>query len=304
MSGPSSTHTHPYCLKQLKQQVDVVSSPNSKWSFGAVVEGVDLNKATTIPAETVEHIKQDLFKYRFLVFKGQGHVSAGNQLAVSRWFGRVESTFSKHPRSPDSDILRVSNDPEEGCTNVGRSGWHIDGSFMRQPFKVQTMHFWSVSKSGSTWFTPLNEVIQKLPPETRKLWNDLYFYGDAIHPLIYPHPATNLDTMVFHCGPPFVHGFLKGFREEDNSAEEIYDFQRTSLLLSEITNCLEDPELMHVQNWDEGDFAIIDNLGCAHYAPPETQLPRSSVGLRILHRTTVAGDTKPKTRQQDLHTCE
>ena len=59
------------------------------------------------------------------------------------------SILIQHPRSPDPDIFRVSNDHVEGCTQVGRSGWHIDGTFMRCPFKVQTMHFWSVSKGES-----------------------------------------------------------------------------------------------------------------------------------------------------------
>ena len=37
-----------------------------------------------------------------------------------------------------------------------------------------------------------------------------------------------------------------------------------------------------------------DNLGIAHYAAPGTQQSSSKVGLRILHRTTVAGETIPQ----------
>ena len=79
----------------------------------------------------------DTHKHRLLLFKNDGkHISAEAQLIVSRWFGEVESTFYKHPASPHPDIFRVSNDEEQGCRNVGRSGWHIDGSFMEKPFKI------------------------------------------------------------------------------------------------------------------------------------------------------------------------
>jgi taurine dioxygenase len=50
------------------------------------------------------------------VFRGQGVVSGERQVAISRWFGELESTFYKHPLSPHPDVFRVSNDPSQGCT--------------------------------------------------------------------------------------------------------------------------------------------------------------------------------------------
>lgn len=38
-----------------------------------------------------------------------------------------------------------------------------------------------------------------------------------------------------------------------------------------------------------------DNLAVGHFAHPNTQEPRSKVGLRVLHRTTVKG-THPPTK--------
>ena len=46
-------------------------------------------------------------------------------------------------------------------------------------------------------------------------------------------------------------------------------------------------------DWREGDFALVDNLALAHYAHASTQAGRERCGLRILHRTTVAGDHRP-----------
>ena len=46
--------------------------------------------------------------------------------------------------------------------------------------------------------------------------------------------------------------------------------------------------------WEPGDFIISDNLAVGHEASPETQYPRSKVGLRVMHRVTIAGKVKPK----------
>ena len=42
---------------------------------------------------------------RLLIFKDQGIVSAERQLTASRWFGDIESTFYKHPKSPHPGSL-------------------------------------------------------------------------------------------------------------------------------------------------------------------------------------------------------
>lgn len=51
--------------------------------------------------------------------------------------------------------------------------------------------------------------------------------------------------------------------------------------------------LIQTFQWHEGDFIISDNRAVAHEATPETQYPVSKVGLRILHRTTIAGSSIP-----------
>lgn len=51
---------------------------------------------------------------------------------------------------------------------------------------------------------------------------------------------------------------------------------------------------MLLLQWSVGDFIISDNLAVGHEATPETQFPRSEVGLRVLHRTTVKGIYPPK----------
>ena len=85
-----------------------------------------------------------------MVFRDQGIISGDRHVEISKWFGELESTFYKHPASPHPDVFRVSNDEREGCTGVGRTGWHVDGSFQPAPFSYSLYHIHSVPSSGDT----------------------------------------------------------------------------------------------------------------------------------------------------------
>ena len=80
--------------------------------LGKLVYGIDLKSA--ISKQVKNQIIEDVRKHRLLVFKNQGVLSAEKHLEISRWFGKIESTFFDHPKSPDRDIFRVSNDRNEG----------------------------------------------------------------------------------------------------------------------------------------------------------------------------------------------
>ena len=261
--------------------------------FGAVVHGLNLQDPQ--PEEVVAKLRALLVEHRLLLFR-QGPerlLSGQRQVEISKWFGKLESTFFKHPRSPHPDVFRVSNDDAEGCTQVGRSGWHIDGSFQAKPFKVQTMHFHSVVEGGATLFSPLSEVIGALPPQTRAEWEELSFVGsgEMVHPLIYAHPQSGLSTLCFHCGEPFVRTFAVGFDADTHTAKRLYDARQTTAMRKEIARQLE--AQAHTLEWEAGDFALLDNLALAHYAAEGTQQRRDVAGLRVLHRTTVAGEHVP-----------
>ena len=85
-----------------------------------------------------------------LIFRNQSPVSGDRHVEISRWFGELESTFYKHPKSPHPDVFRVSNVESEGCRGVGRTGWHIDGSFQPAPFSYSLYYMHCVPKQGDT----------------------------------------------------------------------------------------------------------------------------------------------------------
>mmetsp|Transcript_7352 Transcript_7352/g.18854 ORF Transcript_7352/g.18854 Transcript_7352/m.18854 type:complete len:285 (-) Transcript_7352:165-1019(-) len=277
-------------------------SPLSK-GFGATVHGIDLR--AEVAQSVVAQIKRDLLRHRLLVFKGQGRVSGERQIEISRWFGELHSTFAKHPRSPHPDVFRVSNDSNEGCTHVGRSGWHIDGTFLKEPFKVQTMHFWSTVRGGNTMFAPLKEVAQSLLEEERRSprtstslpWDRLWFASDrrerVVHPLLCRHPETGEQTMCFHLGSQFLDRLVLDFDKSRGTVGMILGPQEERAVLAMLKRELEDPKHNITVEWEEGDFALVDNLALAHYAVPGTQASSAENGLRILHRTTVKGDAGP-----------
>ncbi|KAK2191526.1 hypothetical protein NP493_49g10027 [Ridgeia piscesae] len=119
--------------------------------LGVEVFGINLNNPNVpVPQNVIDQIKKDVHKYRIMIFRDQGKVSGKRHVEISKWFGDLESTFYRHPRSPDLDVFRVSNDESEGCTGVGRTGWHVDGSFQPAPFAYALYHMYHVPKKGDT----------------------------------------------------------------------------------------------------------------------------------------------------------
>lgn len=260
--------------------------------IGVEVRGIDLKQP--VSDEIISQIREDVHKHRLLIFKDQGVISGQRHVEITHWFGELESTFYKHPKSPHPDVFRVSNDEREGCTNVGRTGWHIDGSFMEKPFSFALYHMVSVAKFGNTAFIPLKELVESLSRERRARWERLWrtdHHFQNTQPLVYPHPVTQKPTVCFHLGMTgqFIwdlntpHETPTSKPETEQILQEMYE---------EITK--DNNRLVYSHKWKVGDFIISDNLAIGHEATPETQLSVSEIGLRVLHRTTVAGKWIPK----------
>lgn len=114
--------------------------------------------------------------------------------------------------------------------------------------------------------------------------------GGHVHPLIYSHPITGIQTMCFHLG--MTDAFIWDFNTEN---EKMTNENETVKILNEIHRefVKDNGAIQYSHKWEPGDFIITDNLAVGHEASPETQYPREIVGLRVLHRTTVKGTKKP-----------
>jgi len=54
-------------------------------------------------------------------------------------------------------------------TAVGRTAWHIAGSFQPAPFPYGLYHMVCVPLKGDTVFAPLNEIVENLLSEKRNI---------------------------------------------------------------------------------------------------------------------------------------
>jgi taurine dioxygenase len=190
--------------------------------------------AADVSAAAAAAIHADVARHRLLVFRDQGIVSGTRQVEIARWFNELESTFYKHPRSLHPDVFRVSNDPAEGCTGVGRTGWHVDGSFQCAPFAHALYHIVACTpRTGVTAFAPLDEVLAAVPPEARARWERLSMLSDRrspdAKPLVYSHPETGHDTLLFHTGMTAVFVWDAG-----TPRARATDARETAALLEEI----------------------------------------------------------------------
>lgn len=100
-----STTSRPYTVTPLYVR-------NGEVQFGCQIDGIELSK--NVSNEVVKQIKDDVRDHRVVVFKNQGILLPERHLEIAKWFGELESTFYNHPKSPDRDIFRVSNDKNEG----------------------------------------------------------------------------------------------------------------------------------------------------------------------------------------------
>lgn len=148
-SGKSRSHAvskdifKHFIQTQTKMPIETKPAP-----IGVELRGIDLSQ--DISQDLIKQFKKDVHTHRLLIFKNQGKITGQRHVEISKWFGELESTFYKHPKSPHPDVFRVSNVRDEGCTNVGRTGWHIDGSFMEKPFAFSLYYMEAVPRTGDT----------------------------------------------------------------------------------------------------------------------------------------------------------
>lgn len=281
-------------MNSVEKICSIFSTKNFKVSplkgsvFGVQVTGPSLS--SPVSTEIQAHIQKLVTESRLVVFRDQGIVPGKRQVEISTWFGPLESTFYKHPMSPDPDVFRVSNDPVQGCTNVGRTGMHVDGSFQPSPFSHALYHIINCPSKGDTIFLPLKEFLETMPADYRGRLERLHMCSDRRHtsakPVVYKHPITGQDTMCFHLG--MIGGFIW---DKGSTGERFTDPRETAQLLKELESTILDCQdtLWYKHRWQPGDFIISDNVALAHEASIETQLDPSIVGLRVMHRTTTTG---------------
>jgi len=319
---------------ELKQQhTSITSSTTPLYTvtpiqpFGAKITGIDLSTAQ-ISNALIESIRADIHKHELIVFKHQSPnnnfiVPPSKRLEIAQKLGTIISSHYHHPNAPHRDIFRVSNDAKKGCLNVGRTGWHLDGSFLPKPYNFSMMHIISAPKPGygQTAFISsrlaVEQVLQKHSQleELNGVLHRLYFVGTspnhAIHPVIYPHPVTKKPTMLLHLGmtSAFIEVYdafkhlaideaikLHQQKDGDKKVLKVYDSAQTQQMLNKLASFIDickQNGLMYEHQYETGDLLISDNMAVIHEAVKSTQYKPEQIGLRIMDRISIGDFYKP-----------
>ena len=259
---------------------------------GAEVTGINLHTALA-EADTVaiaERLQVEVDRHALLLFRGQSNFSPQNHLALASLLGKVFPLPPRfqHLQSPHRDILRVSNNADEGFIGVGTTGWHIDGVSYATPFGYSLLHVVCPPTRGPTLFLPLYPLAARVHtahcPAWKRLWMQCGQGGKAVHhPLLFAHPRTQRASVCL--------GKTSGLVWDKGSAQErAADAGATTSMLAELSASISEASgTVYRHEWRAGDLVLLDNLAVAHLAPPETQEAPETAGLRVLHRVVVAG---------------
>lgn len=263
--------------------------------LGAEVTGLDL-RATTKDSKLLPALQAVMAARGYLAFRGQGVLSGDEQVSASILFGgqRMHSTHGVHPKAPNEHIFRLSNDQEHGILGVGPQ-WHNDGSFNRAVFSHVGYHIIRVpEKGGATTFSHQGAAFDALTKEEQEVWSrrvSINSNSGVVHPMVHAHPISGRKSIYLHLG---MTGAVLEMRPGIDKVTKMADLRlleqdEMTRLFNRYNAILNNPAYSHDHQYMQGDCIIIDNLSVGHRATKEAHADAGVQGLRILHRTTVAG---------------
>ena len=271
----------------------------SESGFGAIVTGLDL--AAPLPATTLAATKAAFASHAVLSFPGQP-LTLDQQEAFTQQFGDFgDDPFIKpFPGRPHIHELRRAAD--ETAPNFG-AGWHSDWSFQREPPAATILHGKIIPPvGGDTLFADCAAAYDALSPAFQRLCDGLTAlhsarlpYGrdgvyanetaartmeivtgeaaEAVqaHPLVRVHPVTG--RRALYCSPVYTIG-LAGMTRDEGYA-----------ILGHLFRHITEPPFLFRHRWAPDTLLMWDNRVTLHFAEGGYD-----GHLRVMHRTTVAGE--------------
>ena len=280
----------------LQGAVQVIPHENG---FGAEISGIDLAKPLSESARA--GILRAWADHAVLSFRDQpltlDQLEAFT-LAIGP-FGR-DPFIQSMPGRPN--VLELRREPNEKATNFG-AGWHSDWSFQEAP-PAATLLRSEVTPpvGGETFFADgrrayddLSETLQRLLAPLRAVHSAGRAYGvqgifareteartmkimvseeadtQLSHPLVRTHPLSGRKAL--YISPVYTVG-IEGMTEKESQA-----------LLTFLFAHMIQPQYIYKHHWTEGALLMWDNRCTMHLAKGGYD-----GHLRVMHRTTVAGE--------------
>jgi alpha-ketoglutarate-dependent taurine dioxygenase len=262
--------------------------------IGAEIGGVRLSG--DLDPSVVQVIRQALFKYKVIFFRGQAHLDEASHEA----FGRLLGDIVPHPTVPSVKGTEAVLDID-GTHGNRATAWHTDVTFVDAYPQASILRSLIVpTHGGDTAWANTATAYQSLPPKLQEIANDLWAvhsnaydysvptpkaksdslkrYFDVFtstvyeteHPVVRVHPETGERTLV-------LGAFLRHFVDLPQA-----DSRQLFALLQGYVTRLENTVRWR---WSVGDVAIWDNRATQHVA-----IDDYGKQPRLHRRVTVAGD--------------
>jgi alpha-ketoglutarate-dependent taurine dioxygenase len=277
--------------------------------FVVAIEGLDLSRKIDII--TFARLHRAWMNNPVLVFPGQA-IGDAAQIDFAKRFGDLET----HPlvvrrSTTHPEIYRVSNVDEAGQIMAPKSTqwryleltwlWHTDSSFREIPSMGSILHGIEVPpEGGDTLFADMTAAYEALPNEERERARSLRVIHDhahilaqskglsesqdkgrfddlppVSHPLVRRHPITGRRSLMLS---PHTMSGIEGMGDADARA----------LLDALIAHATQD-RFVYRHQWKRDDVLMWDNRCTMHAVMPYDSVSHR----RIMHRTTIVGDSAP-----------
>jgi taurine dioxygenase len=268
--------------------------------FGAEITGLDLTRP--LPAPVLAEVKAAWARHGVAAFPDQPLSLDQLEAFTLSMGGFGKDPFIK-PMAGHPNVLELRREPDEKATNFG-AGWHSDWSFQAAPPAATLLHSEVVPPvGGDTLFCDCSRAYEALSPtmksmlaplqaihsagraygtkgvfarETEKRTLQIIVSEEAdqslTHPLVRTHPVTGRRALFV--SPVYTVG-IEGLAPAESQA--ILGF-----LFAHMTQ----DEFIYRHRWRPKMLLMWDNRCTMHLAEGGYD-----GHLRLMHRTTVAGDT-------------
>lgn len=267
--------------------------------FGAEIAGPDLSKPLT--PETLAEVKAAWAAHSVVAFPDQP-LSLEALEAFTQQIGAfgVDPFIAPMPGHPN--VLELRREPDEKATNFG-AGWHSDWSFQKEPpaatllrsevtppvggdtlFADCSRAYDALSDAMKAVLAPLRAIHSAtraygtqgvFAKETEKRTMEIIVSSEAdktlSHPLVRTHPITGRKALFV--SPTYTVG-IEGMTLKESHA-----------ILGFLFDHMTQEEFIYRHKWRPGMLLMWDNRCTVHLAEGGYD-----GHLRVMHRTTVAGD--------------
>lgn len=286
-------------MSQAAAQTNRIRVKPNETGFGAEITGLDLSKP--LPPETLAEVRQAWADHAVVWFPDQplGHDELE---AFTLQIGPFGHDPFIAPMEDRPHILELRREPDEKARNFG-AGWHSDWSFQEAPPAATILHSKVVPPVGGDTlyadcaraYDALSEVMKRMLDGLVAIHSAALPYGTkgifaqekeartmkiivseeaektCLHPLVRTHPVTGRKAL--YVSPVYTVG-VENMTPEESAA-----------LLGFLYNHMTREEFVYRHRWRPNMLTMWDNRCTLHYADGGYD-----GHLRVMHRTTVAGD--------------